>query len=134
MPYSLDLRQRAVSFVEGGGSVSKAARIYHVGRATIYRWLNREDLAPTQVVRRKRKLDWEVLRKDVEQNPESKLVERAEKFGVSVSAISHALKKMKITRKKRTEISREKFRRTNSILSNPENLDSDVWGSEPCIY
>lgn len=126
MPYSLDLRQRVVRFVEGGGSVSKAARIYQVGRATIYRWLNREDLAPTQVARRKRKLDWEILRKDVEQNPESKLVDRAEKFGVSISAISHALKEMKITRKKRTEISREKFRRKNSILSNPENLDSGV--------
>lgn len=101
MPYSLDLRQRVVRFVEGGGSVSKAARIYQVGRATIYRWLNREDLAPTQVARRKRKLDWEILRKDVEQNPESKLVDRAEKFGVSISAISHALKEMKITRKKK---------------------------------
>ena len=101
MPYSLDLRQRVVRFVEEGGSVSKAARTYQVGRATIYRWLDRKDLAPTKVARRKRKLDWEALRKDVEQNPESKLVDRAEKFGVSIAAIAHALKEMKITRKKK---------------------------------
>ena len=119
MPYSLDLRKRVIDFVEGGGSISKAARTYHVGRATIYRWLNRVDLAPTQVPRRKRKLDWDALRTDVEQHPEATLVERAQTFGVSVSAISQTLKKMKITRKKRTEVSREKCRRTHDILSNP---------------
>lgn len=102
MPYSLDLRQRVVSFVEEGGSISKAARLYQVGRATIYRWLSREDLNPTQVKRRKRKLDWEALRKDVEQNPDSKLAERAQKFGVRTNAIFYALKKMNITRKKKS--------------------------------
>lgn len=101
MPYSLDLRERVVNFVEEGGSVSKAAQIYQVSRATIYRWLSREDLKPTQVTRRKRKLDWEALKKDVEQNPDTKLVERAQKFGVRSSAIFYALRKMKITRKKR---------------------------------
>jgi putative transposase len=102
MPYSLDLRKRVVSFVEEGGSVSKAARVYQVGRATIYRWLSREDLKPTQVKRRKRKLDWDALRKDVEQNPDTKLADRAQKFGVRTNAIFYALKEMKITRKKKS--------------------------------
>lgn len=101
MPYSLDLRKRVIDFVEGGGSVSKAATTYRVGRATIYRWLNRADLAPTKVTRRKRKLDWEALRNDVEKNPEATLKERAQTFGVSISALSQAFKKMKITRKKK---------------------------------
>lgn len=72
-----------------------------MGRATIYRWLSREDLKPTQVKRRKRKLDWDALRKDVEQNPEAKLADRAQKFGVRTNAIFYALKEMKITRKKK---------------------------------
>lgn len=101
MPYSLDLRERVVNFVEEGGSVSKAAQQYKVSRATIYRWLGREDLKPTPVTRRKRKLDWEALKQDVEQHPDSKLVERAQKFGVRASAIFYALRKMKITRKKK---------------------------------
>ena len=100
MPYSLDLRQRVVGYVEAGGGVSKASRLFKVGRSTIYQWLAREDLRPTQVKRRKRKLDWEALKRDVEQHPDTKLSERAQKFGVQPSAIHYALKEMNITRKK----------------------------------
>lgn len=81
MAYSLDLRQKVVDYVENGGSM-KAAAIFKVGRATIYRWLGREDLRPTQVNHRQRKLDWEALQKDVEKNPEARLVERARTFSV----------------------------------------------------
>jgi len=80
MAYSLDLRQKVVDYVENGGSTTKAAAIFKVGRATIYRWLGREDLRPTQVNHRQRKLDWEALKKDVEKNPEARLVERAKTF------------------------------------------------------
>jgi putative transposase len=101
MAYSLDLRTRVVEWVEKGGSVSRASKIYQVGRATIYRWMSRADLRPTKVKRRKRKLDWEALAKDIEENPDSKLATRAEKFGVRPSAICYALKAMKTTRKKK---------------------------------
>jgi len=37
----------------------------------------------------------------VEENPEARLIERARKFGVRARAICYALKKMKITRKKK---------------------------------
>lgn len=101
MPYSLDLRERVMQWVETGGSITKAAKIYHISRATIYRWMGRADLRATKVKRRKRKLQWESLLQDVQQNPESKLVDRARKFGVKPSAISYALKEMKIGRKKK---------------------------------
>lgn len=100
MSYSLDLRKRVVEFVEQGGGVAKAVKVYQVSRATIYRWLGREDLKPTVVTRRKRKMDWEALRKDVEQNPNLKLSQRAKRFGVRTNAIWYAMKEMKITRKK----------------------------------
>ena len=100
MAYSLDLRERVVEYVETGGGISRASRLFKVGRSTIYEWLAREDLRPTQVKRRKRKLDWEALKRDVEENPESKLSQRAQKFGVQPSAIHYALKEMNITRKK----------------------------------
>ncbi len=100
MPYSLDLRIRVIDYIENGGSITKAAKLFQVGRASIYRWLNREKLEATKVKRRNRKLDWSALKKDVEENPESRLIDRAKKFGVRPSAISYALKIMKITRKK----------------------------------
>jgi len=87
MAYSLDLRKRVVDYVENGGGITKAAALFKVGRATIYRWLGREDLRATKVEHRERKIDWEALRKDVEENPEARLIERARKFGVRASAI-----------------------------------------------
>lgn len=100
MPYSLDLRKRVVNFVETGGGVTRASRIFSVSRASIYRWLAREDLRSTKVERRYRKLDWSAVEKDVQQNPDLRLVERAVKFGVQPASILYALSKMKITRKK----------------------------------
>lgn len=100
MAYSLDLRIRVIDYLENGGSVTKAAKLFQVGRASIYRWLNRETLESTKVKRRSRKLDWSDLKKDVEKNPERRLIDRAKQFGVRPSAISYALKIMKMTRKK----------------------------------
>jgi putative transposase len=78
--YSLDYRQKVVNYVENGGSITKAAAIFKVGRATIYRWLGREDLRPTQVKHRQGKLDWEALKKDVEKNPLSKISRKSKNF------------------------------------------------------
>jgi putative transposase len=116
MSYSLDLRERVVEYIEAGGSPSKAEKRYKVSRATIYRWLNRVDLRPTVVKRRQRKLDWKALEKDVQENPEAKLADRAKKFGVRPSTIHYALRQMKITRKKRVKVPRTRAARENQIL------------------
>lgn len=106
MPYSVDLKIRVLQFVEQGGGISKAAKLYLVGRATIYRWLGQTNLEPIKVKRRQRKLDWEALRQDVQDNPDARLIDRANKFGVKVSSIWYALKQMQITRKKTPEVQR----------------------------
>lgn len=111
MTYSLDLRKRVINYVENGGSPSKAAEVFQVGRASIYRWLERVE--PIEVKRRNRKLDWKALEQNVQINPEARLIDRAKQFGVRPSAISYALKKMKITRKKTTSVSRKKQTRKN---------------------
>jgi len=104
MSYSLDLRKKVIDYVENGGSITKAAALFNIGRATIYRWLSREKLEATKVKHRQRKLDWKALSKDVQENPEARLRDRAEKFGVRPSAICYALKKMKV---KSLEIDKE---------------------------
>ncbi len=101
MVYSLDLRKRVVEHIENGKSITQTAALFQIGRATIYRWLGRQDLKPTQVKRRRRKLDWPALEKDVEENPSARLIDRARKFGVRPSAIHYALKELKIRRKKK---------------------------------
>ncbi|WJI23481.1 IS630 transposase-related protein [Thermosynechococcus sp. B0] len=71
-----------------------------MSRATIHRWLKRDDLAPTVVPRRPWKLDWAALAADVAAHPDDRLIDRAQRFGVQVSTISYALAQMGITRKK----------------------------------
>ena len=77
MPYSLDFRQKVINFVENGGTLTKAAHTFGRGRASIYRWLSRPKLSATKVKSRQRKLDWEELKKDVKQNPESRVVRQS---------------------------------------------------------
>lgn len=108
MAYSVDLRQRVIDFIESGGSVTEASKIFKIGRATIYRWFGREDLAPTKVAHRKRKINVEELEKDVAENPDTLLKERAKKFGVTSSAISYQFGKLKITRKKKQLLYKER--------------------------
>ena len=73
MPYSLDFRQKVINFVENGGTITKAAHTFGIGRASIYRWLSRPKLSATKVKSSQRKLDWKELEKDVKQNPDSRV-------------------------------------------------------------
>jgi len=56
MCYSLDLRKKVISFIENGNSITKAVRIFGINRTTVYRWLDKPNLEPIRVVRRKRKI------------------------------------------------------------------------------
>ena len=58
MPYSLDLRQKVINFVENGGTPIKATHIFGIVIASIYRQLSRPKLEATKVKRRQIKLDW----------------------------------------------------------------------------
>ena len=57
MPYSLDFRQKVINFSENGGTITKAAHTFGIGRASIYRWLSRPTLEVTKVKSRQIKLD-----------------------------------------------------------------------------
>lgn len=101
MTYSVDLRQKVVAYIENGGKITAASKIFNVGKTSIYRWLNSPSLEPQKITTRSRKIDKSALRKDVEENPDITLKARAEKFNVAPSSICRALKKMNITRKKK---------------------------------
>jgi transposase len=103
MRCSKDIRNRVLAFVADGGSKAEAARRYQVSRATVYNWLSSEDGLSYRKPgpKKPRKLDWEALRRCVEQDPDRMLKEYAEQFGVSPSTIWKACERMKLTRKKR---------------------------------
>ena len=134
MSYRLDWRTKVIDYVENGGSITKAAAIFNIGRATIYRWLSSEKLEATKVKHRQRKLDWKALSKDVQENPDARLRDRAEKFGVRPSAICYALKKMEITRKKKELRYRERNREERIKYYKTLRELIKIYGSESLVF
>jgi transposase len=102
MTYSLDLRERAISFVKQGGNKSEAARVFGVNRQTLYNWLGSQDLHPKRCGPRRRKLDKAALLAHVREHPDALLRERAAHFGVRVNAVWVALRQMEIRKKNDT--------------------------------
>ncbi|NES84658.1 MAG: hypothetical protein F6K10_26435 [Moorea sp. SIO2B7] len=41
MSHSLELRQKVIDYIESDGKITKAAKVFRIGRASIYRWLER---------------------------------------------------------------------------------------------
>lgn len=103
--YSLDLRERVIQYIENGHDKQSAATLFSVGIATVYRWLKRKSdtgsLKASKRARAYQRIDNEQLKKYIEENPDAFLSEIAEKFSVTEQAIFYALKRLKITRKKR---------------------------------
>jgi putative transposase len=99
MTYSLDLRERAVSYVRSGGRQSEASRIFAVTTRTLYGWLRCGDLSPKRCGPRRGKLDKTALAAHVQAHPDALLRERAAVFGVSSVAIFKALRQMQFTKK-----------------------------------
>ncbi|AGF53285.1 transposase [Synechocystis sp. PCC 6803] len=126
MAYDLDLRIKVIVFIESGGGITKASKTFRVGRATVYRWLGREELAATKVENRQRKINRKELEEDVKNNPDMLLKERAKKFGVTSASLSYQFKKMKITRKKTVTLSREGCPKASRISKNLEAVSFNI--------
>lgn len=103
--YSLDLRERVLSFLETNNNKKKACSLFKIGIASIYRWIRlkktKGNLVPIRREYAYKKIDYDALKKYLELHPDHFLFEIAEEFSVTPQAIFYALKKLKITRKKR---------------------------------
>ncbi|MFZ0565933.1 MAG: IS630 transposase-related protein [Chlamydiales bacterium] len=105
MTYSYDLRSKALEYIEQGGSQVDASRIFGVTVQTLINWMKRKkcgNLAPNSTRKRNpQKLDGEKLKMYIDEHPDSYLREIAEEFGVTLTAVFYACKRLKITLKKR---------------------------------
>lgn len=105
--YDVKWREKVVKFVlHQGRTMKEASRVFELGYETVRNWVKRYqatgklegEVKPVKPY----KLDWEALKPDVAEHPDSYLEERAQQFGVSISTIWYALKKMGINRQKKT--------------------------------
>ena len=109
MTYSLDLRERAVSYVRSGGRQAEASRVFGITTRTLHSWVRAPHLAPKVCGPRRRKLDKAKLAAHVRECPDALLRERAAEFGVSSVAIFKALRQLQVT-KKNDAVRGESFR------------------------
>ena len=106
MKYDKRFRERAVAFKESGATFKQLKAVFGIDCKTHNAWVKllREtgSVIPEYVFRsRQRKIDKEALRKAIEKKPDAYLSELAALFQCGIPTVFYALKKMKITLKKR---------------------------------
>ena len=105
MSYSKDLREQAVKYRKGGHTLRETSEVFGAGETAISRWDKQYDstgeLSDQELHRQARKLPPEKLASYVSEHPDAYQREIAEVFGCSDTAVSKALKRQGITRKKR---------------------------------
>ena len=70
MVYSLDLRKKALNYIERGASLAEASEVFGVTTRTLSNWLQRQkqhDLAPKMHGSKPSKIDNEKLKKYIEE-------------------------------------------------------------------
>ena len=105
MSYDRKFRAIVLKHVETGKSQEEVRNMFGLGKNTITEWkkLRSEtnNLKNRPLKRRFRKIDPDKLRKDIEERPDEFNSERAKRFGCSEDGMRRALKRNKLTRKKR---------------------------------
>ena len=105
MSYDKKFRERVLAHVESGKKQEEVREIFGIGVNTITDWkkLREEtgELENRPLKRGGKKIDMAKLRADVEKYPEDFNRQRAVRFECTGEAIRQAMKKGKITRKKR---------------------------------
>jgi len=105
MSYDIRYKKRTIEYHEEGNSIRKTAKTFGISPNTLNTWLKeyREHgkfpIKPRPA--NNTKLSEEALLAYFAENDDSYQEEAAKHFGVSQSGISRALKRLKITRKKR---------------------------------
>ena len=116
--YSLDLRDKVISFISQGESKRQSSKVFGIGEDTIYRWLRRHKagtLAPKKRTHFPQKVVPEILVSYVEENQDHTLKEIGKALGFSASNVLKWLRRLNITRKKRPRSIRNVVRKSGLI-------------------
>jgi len=104
MSYEKKIREQALKY-RATHTQTETSEIFGVSVSAIKAWkkLQKEqgNLDKKELKRKGRKIKWEELKADVETYPEDFNYERAVRFGCTEEGIRKAMKRHKLTRKKR---------------------------------
>lgn len=106
MTYSLDFRTNVLRHIDIGSTIEVVSKLFSVGTTTIKNWKRlRAQTGKLEGSGRPcnpYKIDADALRLYLKEHPDAFLNEIASHFGVTTPAIHTAMKRMNITRKKRS--------------------------------
>ena len=113
-PYSTDLRERVLAYLEKDNNKTATCQLFNIGRTTLYTWIKQKKekghLLPSKRKSTYRKINENDLKEYMRTHSDDFLSEIAEHFSVTPQAIFYALKRLKITFKKKHPLSRKKRR------------------------
>ena len=113
--YSLHTRRKILATKKREGlTFIEAGKRFGMSPNTIFKWTKRIELK-TKWEKGAIKIDMEVLKEDVKENPELYQYERAKKFKVSQNCICKGLKRLGISYKKNVETSESKRRKAHYL-------------------
>ncbi len=104
MTYSLDLRKKALEYLDKVGNRQQVVEAFNITLRTLERWIRRKRdncLAPKQRRSSPSKIDDQKLRLFIQEHPDAYLREIAKQFGTTLQAVFYACKRLKISLKKR---------------------------------
>ena len=105
MTYDKKFRKQAIAYKDSGHTFKELNEAFGIDSGRYYRWKKLLEktgsLEDKKVCERKRKIDKDELKKALEEKPDMYLYELAKLFDCTAQAIFCALRKMKITYKKR---------------------------------
>jgi transposase len=121
MSKSVDFRKRAIEYYKDEGhTIRDTAKVFGVGKTTIENWVallaETGNLENRPLNRTYKKIDPEKLKTYVAEHNDDTLGEIAEYFGCSIHAVDQALRKHKITYKKKRRSTLSETRRNESNL------------------
>ncbi len=106
MTYSIDFRETVLRHIDKGASTEAVSKLFSIGTTTIKNWKRlRSQTGKLEGAGRPcnpYKIDPEALKLFLKARPDAFLNEIASHFGVTAPAIHIAMKRMSITRKKRS--------------------------------
>jgi transposase len=121
--YPIELRARAMSFLDSGKSRKEVCVTFNVSQKTLFNWIKlRKETGAFEIkgrpkVRSTRKLTRESLLTYLEAHPDHFLKEIGGAFGVTAVSVFNALRKFGITRKKNDPLQRARREQKAEILN-----------------
>ena len=119
MTYSLDLRNKALKYIENGKTWNSASQAFGVTIRTLAHWVSRKKqnkLPPKARQTGSYKIDEDRLKDFIAKNPDAYLREIAEEFKATIPAVFYACRRSKITLKKRRHTTRKETKKKDDNL------------------